>query len=124
MIHPLPATLAFIAALFVATAHAQVPLQTQDGILVDKSGMTVYTFDRDKAQSGKSVCNDDCAKNWPPVPASDTARPEGDYTVIERDDGSKQWAYKGLPLYTFIKDKSPGGRSGDNVRNAWHVVNP
>ena len=46
------------------------------------------------------------------------------YTVITRDDSSKQWAYKGKPLYTSIKDKNPGDATGDGVNNAWHVANP
>lgn len=112
------------AAIFAVAAHAQPPVQQKNGLLVDQSGMTVYTFDQDTANSGKSVCNDDCAKNWPPVKAAPDAQPHGDYTIIERDDGSKQWAYKGRPLYTFIKDKQPGDRVGDNVRDAWHVVTP
>ena len=120
----LSALLFSTAALFAAAAFAQSPLQTRDGMLVNESGMTVYTFDRDKANSGKSVCNDDCAKNWPPVHAGADAKGDGDYSVIERDDGSKQWAYKGLPLYTFVKDKQPGDTTGDNVREAWHIVKP
>ena len=117
----IPAVL-FASAVFAVAAHAQTPLQTQDGVLVDQAGMTVYTFTKDKANSGKSVCNDECARNWPPVKASSDAQAQGDYSVIERDDGSKQWAYKGKPLYTFIKDKKPGDKTGDKVRDAWHVV--
>ena len=112
------------AALFAMAAHAQAPLKQHDGMLVDQAGMTVYTFDKDDRNSGKSVCNDQCAKNWPPVMAKDNAKPEGDYTIIERDDGTRQWAYKGMPLYTFIKDKAPGDQSGDNVRDVWHIVKP
>ncbi len=112
------------ATLLTATALAQPPLQTANGRLVNESGMTVYTFDQDKADSGKSVCNDDCAKNWPPVPASEGTKADGDYSIIERDDGSRQWAYKGQPLYTFVKDKKPGDTTGDNVKEQWHVVQP
>jgi Uncharacterized protein conserved in bacteria len=112
------------AAMFAVAAHAQPPVKEQNGMLVDPSGMTVYTYDKDNRGSGKSVCNDACAKNWPPVVASDTAKPEGDYSVVQRDDGSKQWAYKGMPLYTFIKDKQAGDTTGDNVRDVWHVVKP
>lgn len=113
-----------VAMAFSVGAHAQPPLQEKDGILVDQSGMTVYSFSRDQVNSGKSVCNDDCAKNWPPVQAGADAKAEGDYSIIERDDGSKQWAYKGWPLYTFVKDSKPGDRTGDNVRGVWHIVEP
>lgn len=113
-----------VTAFFPLAAHAESPLQKQDGVLVDKSGMTVYTFDQDKANSGKSVCNDACAKNWPPVEASADAKPDGDYSLVKRDDGTMQWAYRGMPLYTFVKDTKPGDKKGDNVKSVWHVVEP
>lgn len=112
------------AAIFAVTAQAQSPIQQQNGVLVDHAGMTVYTFDKDDRNSGKSVCNDACATNWPPVKAADDAKAEGDYTIVERDDGTKQWAYKGQPLYTFAKDSKPGDRTGDKARDVWHVVTP
>ena len=43
------------------------------------------------------------------------------YTNWE-NDGSKQWAYKGKPLYTWVKDTKPGDMTGDNVNNVWHVA--
>lgn len=109
------------AALFSAGAHAQA-VKTQDGILVNSAGMTLYTFDKDSA--GKSVCVDQCAKAWPPVMAAADAKPMGDLTVITRDDGSKQWAHKGKPLYLFTKDTKPGDKTGDNFKEIWHVVKP
>ncbi len=72
-----------------------------------------------------SVCNGPCAANWPPLMASGDAKADGSYTVIVRDDGSKQWAYKGKPLYTWIKDTKPGDITGDGVAsNAWHIAAP
>lgn len=75
------------------------PAKMADGVLVGSNGMTLYTFDRDVAVSGKSVCNGPCAANWPPFMASEADKPSGDYMVITRDDGKKQWAMKGKPLY-------------------------
>ncbi|MCD0505668.1 hypothetical protein [Bordetella petrii] len=109
-------------ALFAAAAHAQAPVKTQDGMLVDQAGMTLYTFDNDSA--GKSVCNDGCAKAWPPLAAGADAKPQGDYSIVTRDDGSKQWAYQGKPLYLFVKDAKPGDKQGDNVKSVWHIVKP
>lgn len=44
---------------------------------------------------------------------------------LERDDGSRQWAYKGKPLYTFAKDAKPGDITGDGFLNgAWHLAMP
>ena len=109
------------AALFSAGAHAQA-VKTQDGVLVNSAGMTLYTFDKDAG--GKSACNDQCAKIWPPVTAAADAKASGDLTVITRDDGSKQWAYKGKPVYLYAKDAKPGDKTGDNFKDVWHVVKP
>ncbi|CCH07302.1 COG4315 family predicted lipoprotein [Achromobacter xylosoxidans] len=109
------------AALFSAGAHAQA-VKTQDGILVNSAGMTLYTFDKDAG--GKSACNDQCAKIWPPVTAAADAKASGDLSIITRDDGSKQWAYKGKPVYLYAKDAKPGDKTGDNFKDVWHVIKP
>ena len=41
---------------------------------------------------------------------------------MTRDDGSKQWAYKGKPVYLWVKDKKPGDKTGHGVREVWHVI--
>jgi predicted lipoprotein with Yx(FWY)xxD motif len=115
---------AFLITLLSFSAHAAdqaAPVMKKDGMLVDMKGMTVYTFDKDTANSGKSACSGGCAANWPAVQPGDAA-PSAPYSVITRDDGSKQLAYKGKPLYTFVKDKKPGDKAGDKAINAWHVV--
>ena len=109
------------AALFSAGDHAQA-VKTQDGVLVNSAGMTLYTFDKDAG--GKSACNDQCAKIWPPVTAAADAKASGDLSVITRDDGSKQWAYKGKPVYLYAKDTKPGDKTGDNFKDVWHVIKP
>ncbi|WP_431859130.1 COG4315 family predicted lipoprotein [Azospirillum sp.] len=91
-------------------------------VLTDQKGMTLYTFDKDA--SGKSACNGPCATNWPPLVASADAKPMGKYTVITRDDGVRQWAYSGKPLYTWAKDAKPGDTTGDGVNSVWHVAKP
>ena len=107
-----------------ASMTTPAPAGVADGVLVGPNGMTLYVFDRDAANSGKSVCNGPCATNWPPLMAADTDKPAGDYTVITRDDGKKQWAMKGKPLYYWAKDSKPGDKTGDNVGTVWHVVKP
>ena len=47
-----------------------------------------------------------------------------DYSVVTRDDGRKQWAYKGKPLYFWAKDQKPGDRTGDGFNNVWRVAKP
>jgi predicted lipoprotein with Yx(FWY)xxD motif len=114
---------AVLFALFTFSAHAVETAQVQkvNGILVDSKGMTVYTFDKDAANSGKSACTGQCAENWLAVKAGD-APPAAPYSTITREDGSKQLAYKGKPLYTFVKDKKAGDKAGDKFKDVWHVV--
>ena len=100
------------------------PAHVQGGVLVDAKGMTLYTFDKDPANAGKSVCIEQCAKAWPPLIAPNEAKATGAYTVVTRDDGTKQWAYKGKPLYTWVKDTKPGEKTGDGFRNIWRVAQP
>ncbi|MGI4719603.1 MAG: COG4315 family predicted lipoprotein [Janthinobacterium lividum] len=105
----------------LAWAGDAPPLKAANGVLVDSAGMTVYTYDKDTSGSGKSSCVDTCARNWPPVkaPAGALAEP---WSIVTRADGSKQLAHRGKPLYTFVKDKKAGDRTGDGVGGAWHVV--
>ena len=115
------AVLALVACQSMSVPPA--PAKMSDGALSNPAGMTLYTFDRDVAGSGKSACNGPCATNWPPFAASADAAGSGDWSVITRDDGTKQWAYKGKPLYAFAKDQKPGDRTGDGfLNNAWHVA--
>jgi len=100
------------------------PAMVREGVLTDADGMTLYTFDRDPADASKSVCNGPCATNWPPLQAGAGDRPSGDWAVISRDDGSKQWAYKGKPVYRWIKDAKPGDTTGDGVNDVWHIAVP
>ncbi|CDG85409.1 COG4315 family predicted lipoprotein [Janthinobacterium agaricidamnosum] len=110
----------FASLLGGASAMAADGLVKTDGILVNSAGMTVYTFDKDVANSGKSVCNGACLTAWPAVAAPQDVKPP--YSVVTRDDGSKQLAYHGKPLYLFVQDQKAGDRNGDNAKQLWHVV--
>jgi predicted lipoprotein with Yx(FWY)xxD motif len=118
----LPALSLSLAAAFAAPAQAQSAATMSGGMLVNTNGMTLYTFDNDPAGSGKSMCNGPCAALWPPAMAGADAKPEGDLSIVTRDDGTKQWAYKGKPIYLYSADKKAGDATGDNFRNVWHVV--
>lgn len=89
-------------------------------VLTDANGMTLYTFDKDTA--GVTNCYDKCAENWPPLFADAGATASGDFTIVERTDGTKMWAYKGLPLYLWVKDAAPGDTTGDMVGKVWHTA--
>lgn len=103
-------------------AASPAPVKETAGALTNQEGMTLYTFDKDT--EGKSACNGQCAANWPPLMASDDAKAAGNYGIVVRDDGKKQWAYKGKPLYTWVKDQKPGDKTGDGVNNVWHIAKP
>lgn len=105
-----------------SAAPAKVADTSKGKALVDAKGMTLYTFDKDS--TGKSNCNGTCAQNWPPLMADASAKASGDWSPVKRDDGSMQWAYKGHPLYTWVKDTKPGDTTGDGVNNIWHVAAP
>ncbi|MBB2486137.1 hypothetical protein H5407_13015 [Mitsuaria sp. WAJ17] len=117
---PLLATITLTLAACASTPPA--PARAQDGALVGANGMTLYTFDKDSA--GKSTCNGPCTANWPPLMAAADAKAGGDWTVITRDDGSRQWAYKSKPLYYWAKDQKPGDRTGDGFNKVWHLATP
>ena len=112
------------AVLSACASMSPAPARVSNGVYVNDAGMTLYTFDKDPAGTGKSVCNDKCAVNWPPLKASAGNASSGDWAVITRDDGSKQWAYKGKPLYLWIKDQKPGDRTGDGVGKVWQLARP
>jgi predicted lipoprotein with Yx(FWY)xxD motif len=97
--------------------------KVRDGILVGDNNMTLYTFAKDAAGSGKSACNGSCATNWPPLLVDGGPVVSGDYSIVTRDDGKKQLAYKGMPLYFWTKDGKPGDKTGDGFLNgAWRTV--
>jgi predicted lipoprotein with Yx(FWY)xxD motif len=112
------------AGLALAAEPASPAPMAKDGMFVTAKGMTLYTFDKD-ATPGKSVCNGPCAANWPAALVADDAKATGDWSIVSRDDGLKQWAYKGKPLYAFAKDTKAGDKGGDGfLQGAWHIAKP
>lgn len=109
----------------VATAFA-APVKTVDtamgAVLAGENGMTLYTFKNDTM--GVSNCYDACADAWPPLAADANAMADGAYTVIDRTDGSKQWAKDGMPLYFWVKDAKMGDTTGDGVKGVWDAARP
>ncbi|KGG94854.1 MULTISPECIES: hypothetical protein [Comamonas] len=113
------------ACAMTSGTQAQMPASAINGVLADPNQMTLYVFDKDAAGSGKSVCNGVCATNWPPLMVASGSAASGDWSVVIRDSGDKQWAYKGRPLYYWSKDAKPGDKTGDGfLNNAWHTARP
>ena len=94
--------------------------------LVDGSGNTLYWFTKDSANM--SACSGDCLKAWPAFSPDSFAVPSAlnaaDFSTITRTDGAKQAAYKGYPLYYWVKDKMHGELTGQNVGKVWFVIDP
>ena len=121
----LVSTVLMISTAFAQMAPAKIGDTQKGKALVNDKGMTLYVFDKDNGMPGKSACNGTCAENWPPLLASNTDKPSGDWTIIARDDGKEMWAYKGRPLYAWKNDKAPGDTDGDGKLNgAWHLATP
>jgi len=88
--------------------------------IADARGMTLYVFDSDRG--GKSACDSACAETWQPLAAPRIAKPSGDWSIVTRDDGNKQWAFQGKPLYSYVGDRAPGDVNGDGVDGHWHAA--
>jgi predicted lipoprotein with Yx(FWY)xxD motif len=74
--------------------------------LGDTSGNPLYTYDAD--QAGRSSCYGDCAKEFLAYLADAHAKGFGDWSILQRDDHSRQWVYQGKPLYRY-SGKDPIG---------------
>jgi predicted lipoprotein with Yx(FWY)xxD motif len=120
----------FAAALALALSTGAMSAQAQmmpsgvkmaNGAMTDASGKPLYTYDND-TMVGMSHCNGRCIAAWPPLLADASAKPMGDWTIINRDDGAKQWAYKNKPLYTFAKDTAGQPGTGEAAGNPWKLA--
>ncbi len=129
------AAISSVSLLTACTAHAvhqsqgntasynpSIRMMTTDSgtVMSTPGGMALYTFDKDAR--GQSNCYGECAEYWPPYLGNTASRPTGDFTLIPRRDGQMQWADRGKPLYTFVKDRNPGEVNGDDYHHDWHVV--
>lgn len=116
-----------VGSIWHVATTATTGASVVNGVLIGsgqsaRPSFTLYKFDRDVADSGKSVCNNACATTWPPLLATATDKASGVYTIITRDDGKLQWAANGKPLYFYTPDQKIGDQLGDNVGTIWHVA--
>lgn len=84
-------------------------------------GLPLYVFDGDLP--GKSMCDQTCVAVWPVLRAEPESRSVGDWSIIVRDDGRRQWAYKNRPVYTFYSDE-PGIPKGVGKEEGWYYDEP
>lgn len=99
-------------------------------ILAGSEGSTLYMFDPDTQGAGESACQDGCAEAWPPLTledgetASTGENVAADLSTFEREDGTRQVAANGWPLYYFANDEEPGDATGQGVNDVWWVLEP
>lgn len=79
--------------------------------------LPLYIYEGD--ERGKSKCDRLCAAVWPILAVFDNAQPAGDWTIFRRDDGRRQWAYKGMPVYTFYDDRGYDLPKGEDLPFGW-----
>ena len=88
-------------------------------LLTTDVGFSVYASDGDTLN--KSNCVASCLKEWRPIAAPQTALTRGDWGIIERSPGIKQWTFRGRPLYTRISESRSRSLEGSDVPG-WHNV--
>ena len=89
-------------------------------VLVGVSGQTLYVFDGD-VNNDTEICGSvQC--DWRPLAAPQLAAAVGDFDFVVRNDGIRQWTYRGLPLYSYSKDYAPGDAFGIGAHDNWHVA--
>ena len=113
---------------------AYVPVPTPPGIEVVRNslgqyltattmsaaGLTLYTYDQDRR--GKSACEKTCTDTWKPLLTGALFKSDmPDWSVVTREDGSRQWAYKGKAVYTNVNDTVTGHRNGESVPS-WRIA--
>lgn len=103
----------------VASPPPNVPpgfnvLTTHGGrLVVNEQRFSLYTWDKD--QPNKSNCTGDCARVWIPALAPASAQPLGEWTIIQRGPGVRQWAFRKKPVYTFSEDTGRASLAGSEV---------
>jgi predicted lipoprotein with Yx(FWY)xxD motif len=68
--------------------------------------MTLYVFDR-TLPAAEKVSATALRHQLAAADGQGQCGTHGDWSVVTRDDGSKQWAYKGRPLYFGPRTPSP-----------------
>ncbi len=71
----------------------------------DAKSLTLYS------QAAVSPCSGECLDSWIPLAAPQAASPIGEWTIVTRNDGARQWAFQGRPVYRSVKDIKPGDAS-------------
>jgi len=80
--------------------------------------LPLYIFDGEP--EGQSTCDKTCSAVWPIIQAQRNDKPMGLWTVVQRDDGRLQWAFRNKPVYTYFED-SPNDARGIGKNMDWYL---
>ncbi len=105
-----------------AGIEAGLVASAQAVVLTDFEGFTLYAPDNEAAGDERTCSDRRCASDWQPVPAPALALDVGDFSVVSRVDGSRQWAYRGRPLYRYRGDLLPGDAHGRSADEHWSLA--
>ncbi len=82
-------------------------------MLTTDTNQAVYSYAADTESD--SACNESCPSRWEPVLAPGLARDQGEWTLLERSPGERQWVFRGKPLYTHVLDTGSWSQEGSDV---------
>ena len=89
--------------------------------LTDTEGLTLYQYENDLREPGTSTCIEECAVRRPPLLVADLPQETPEHwTVVARENGVQQWAYRGMPLYRYARDSHKGAAYGEG--NGWSIA--
>lgn len=121
---------------YVAPLPAEVTIaSTESGpVFAEKaSGRTLYYqgfwprpyemlgFNHPGRRFGTVNCHNECAEEFPPLLAPGTAKPVGEWWIVTRLDGARQWAWRGVPVYTYAADQ-PGRHLASYRDHKWAMM--
>ncbi len=101
---------------------AELSLFEEGAFYVIRNDQAYAVYWSKSHQTMKTLCQGQCAKLWPPVVASASANDVGDWKIIKRSDGVRQWTYQGKPLHMYSKDTPGAVASGDGVDGDWQIL--
>jgi predicted lipoprotein with Yx(FWY)xxD motif len=82
-------------------------------LLHNARGFSVYAFDGDSPD--RSGCDAACEQRFSPIQAPAAARRHGDWSVFVRENGLRQWSFRGKPLYLFAEDARVHSLAGSDI---------
>jgi predicted lipoprotein with Yx(FWY)xxD motif len=88
-------------------------------LLITSKGYSVYSSDADAPN--RSNCAAECLRDWAPVTAPQLAKQHGEWSIVDRAPGIRQWAFRGKPLYTYRLEKRTRSMTGSD-NPGWHNV--